>query len=63
MSIRPSTVGLILGLVLGYLWLTRGFGFALLLGVLALVGWLIGKVISGEINLEAVRQVFTRRGG
>ena len=63
MSIRPSTVGLILGLVLGYLGLTRGVGFALLLGVLALVGWLIGKFISGEINLEAVRQVFTRRGG
>jgi hypothetical protein len=63
MNIRPSTVGLILGLVLGYFWLTQGFGFALLLGALALVGWLIGKLISGEINVEALRQIFTRRGG
>ncbi len=63
MNIRPSTVGLILGLVLGYLWLTRGFGFALLLGVLALIGWLVGKLVSGEINLAAIREVFTRRNG
>ncbi|GAC1556338.1 MAG: hypothetical protein NVS2B7_31940 [Herpetosiphon sp.] len=63
MNIRPSTVGLILGLVLGYLWLTRGFGFAVLLGVLALLGWLVGKLVSGEINLAAIREVFTRRNG
>jgi hypothetical protein len=63
MSIRPSTIGLILGLVLGYFWLTWGFGFALLLAALALVGWLIGKFISGEINVEALRQILTRRGG
>jgi uncharacterized membrane protein len=63
MTIRPSTVGLILGLVLGYFWLTRSFGFALLLAALALVGWLIGKFISGEINVEALRQIFSRRGG
>ncbi len=63
MNIRPSTVGLILGLVLGYLWLTRGFGFALLLGVLALIGWLVGKFASGEINVAAIREVFTRRNG
>ena len=63
MTIRPSTVGLILGLVLGYFWLMHGFGFALLLAALALVGWLIGKFVSGEINVEALRQIFTRRGG
>ncbi len=62
MTIRPSTVGLILGLVLGYFWLTQGFGFALLLAALAFVGWLLGKFISGEINVEALRQIFTRRG-
>ena len=60
--IRPSTIGLILGLTLGYFWLTRSFSFALVLGVLALVGWLIGKFISGEVNIAAVREIFSRRG-
>ena len=63
MSARTSTLGLILGLVLGYFWLTRSFGFALVLAVLALVGWLIGKFISGEINVEALRRIFSRPGG
>lgn len=60
--IRPSTIGLILGLTLGYFWLTRSFSFALVLTVLALVGWLIGKLISGEVNIAAVREIFSRRG-
>ncbi len=60
--IRPSTIGLILGLTLGYFWLTRSFSFALVLTVLALVGWLIGKFISGEVNIAAVREIFSRRG-
>lgn len=63
MTIRASTIGLVVGLLLGYFWLTRGFGFALTLGLVALIGWLIGKFVSGEINVEALRQVFTRRGG
>ncbi len=60
--IRPSTIGLILGLTLGYFWLTRSFSFALVLAVLALVGWVIGKFISGEVNIAAVREIFSRRG-
>ena len=60
--IPPSTIGLILGLTLGYFWLTRSFSFALVLAVLALVGWVIGKFISGEVNIAAVREIFSRRG-
>jgi uncharacterized membrane protein len=60
-GIRPSTIGLILGLTLGYFWLTRSFSFALVLAILALVGWLIGKFISGEVNIAAVREIFSRR--
>ncbi len=59
--IRASTIGLIVGLVLGYFWLTRGFNFAVVLAILALIGWLIGKFVSGEIDMNAVRQVFTTR--
>jgi hypothetical protein len=61
MMLRPSTIGLIVGLILGYFWLTRGLDFALLLALFALIGWLIGKFISGEVNMNAVRQIFMRR--
>lgn len=60
-GIRPSTIGIILGLILGYFWQTRSFSFALVLAVLALVGWLIGKFVSGEINIEVFRDIFSRR--
>lgn len=56
--LRTSTIGLILGLVLGYIWVFHSFGSALLIGLVAASGWLIGKLISGEINVEAIRQIF-----
>lgn len=61
MFLRPSVVGLILGLLLGYFLLTRGFGFALVLGLCGLIGWLLAKIISGEIDLQALRSAFSRR--
>ncbi len=60
-TMRASTIGLIIGLVLGYFWLTRGFDFALILALFALIGWLIGKFVSGEVNTDALRQIFARR--
>jgi hypothetical protein len=59
--LRTSTIGLILGLVLGYFWVFHSFGSALLIGLVAAVGWLIGKFISGEINVDAIRQIFRGR--
>jgi hypothetical protein len=50
-----------LGLVLGYFWVFHSFGSALLIGLVAAVGWLIGKFISGEINVDAIRQIFRGR--
>ena len=59
--LRTSTIGLIVGLVLGYLWVFHSFGTALLIGLVAASGWLIGKFISGEIDVEAIRQIFRGR--
>jgi hypothetical protein len=59
--IRTSTIGLIVGLILGYVWVFHGFGTALLIGLVAAGGWLIGKFISGEIDIEAIRQIFRGR--
>jgi hypothetical protein len=59
--LRTSTIGLIVGLVLGYVWVIHGFGTAVLIGLVAAGGWLIGKFISGEIDVEAIRQIFRGR--
>ena len=61
MMIRASTLGLIVGIVLGYFWLTRGFDFVVVLALIAVLGWLIGKLISGEIDANLIRQIFNRR--
>lgn len=59
--LRTSTIGLIFGLVLGYFWVFHSFGTAFSIGLVAASGWLIGKFISGEINIEAIRQIFRGR--
>ena len=46
----PRVIALFVGLVLGIVWVTLGFGAALLTGTLALVGWFIGSLIEGTIN-------------
>jgi len=58
-------IGLIVGLVLGIVWMWLGFGPALLTGLLGLVGWLAGAVLAGvaagHVDLETLRDdVFGR---
>ncbi len=47
-------IGIIVGLVLGIVWMSLGFGAAVLTGILAFVGWLIGGIIEGRINIAEV---------
>jgi hypothetical protein len=61
MGIHASTIGLIVGLVIGYFWIVYSPGTALLLGLFGFIGWLIGKLVTGEVNIEAIRQIFVRR--
>ena len=58
-------IGLIVGLVLGIVWMWLGFGAALLTGLLGLVGWLAGAVLAGvaagHVDLATLRDdVFGR---
>lgn len=46
-----SLIGLLIGLALGIIWVLLGFGAALLCAALALVGWCIGAVAQGKIDL------------
>ncbi len=47
-------IGIAVGLVLGIVWMSLGFGAAVLVGILALIGWFIGGVIEGRVNVAEV---------
>ena len=44
-------VGLMIGFAFGVVWLTLGFGPAVLCLFLAAVGWFIGALFQGRISL------------
>lgn len=46
MMTSAQTRGLIIGLVLGIVWMWLGFGAALLTAGLGLIGWLIGTAVG-----------------
>jgi xanthosine utilization system XapX-like protein len=43
--------GLIVGLVFGVIWVRDGFADAVLVAVVGLVGYYVGAVLSGDIDL------------
>lgn len=51
------TTGLLVGFTLGIVWMWLGFGAALLVGFLGLLGWIVGSLAanaaSGNVNLSA----------
>jgi Mg/Co/Ni transporter MgtE len=53
--VSAQTRGLVVGLVLGIVWMWLGFGAALLTGGIGLLGWLVGtvaaSVAAGNLNV------------
>jgi hypothetical protein len=47
-----STTGLFAGLVLGIAWVLGGFDAFVGTAVLGLIGFVVGKIAAGEINLQ-----------
>jgi uncharacterized membrane protein len=47
----PKVIGIGVGLVLGFVWMSLGFWAAVLTGGLALAGWFVGSLIEGTINI------------
>lgn len=48
---QPSVIGLFVGLILGLMLELDGFGAMVVTGVIGLIGFVIGKVLQGEIDL------------
>jgi hypothetical protein len=48
--------GIFIGIALGVIWITLGFGAVLLCVVLGIVGWFVAGVAQGTIHLGALMQ-------
>ena len=60
-SMTPRVVAIAIGLVLGIVWWSFGFGAVLLTGGLALVGWFVGSLIEGTISITDLWNAFQGR--
>ena len=57
-----NVVGLAVGLWLGFIWVVWGFGDMVLVAVAGVVGYVVAKVISGDLDLQAsLRRLSDRR--
>jgi hypothetical protein len=51
-----QVVGIFLGMALGVIWITLGFGAVVLCVVLGLVGWFVAGVAQGTIHVGDILQ-------
>lgn len=51
--LSPSVLGVVVGLALGFAAAFGGFPEFLIVAVFAVVGYVVGKVLEGEIDLGA----------
>ena len=49
---HPTVIGLFCGLFLGLAWTTGGFGGLVITAALGIIGFVVGKVIAGEVDLN-----------
>ena len=61
---NARTIGLIVGFLFGVVWVWQGAGDALLVllsaaigGLVGFVIWVIGRIATGELDMEALREL------
>ena len=61
---NAKTVGVLVGLLFGVVWVWQGAGDALLVllfaalgGLVSLVVWFIGRIVTGEVDVAAIREL------
>ena len=62
--VNARTIGLLVGFLFGVVWVWQGAGDALLVLLFAAIGglvgfviWVIGRIASGELDMEALREL------
>ena len=50
--IRPKHIGLVVGLVVGVVWMALGFEKLVVVCVIGLAGYVAGGVLGGEIDVQ-----------
>ena len=62
--LNAKTVGVLVGLLFGVIWVWQGAGDAALVLLFAAIGWLVGfvvwlmrRVVSGEVDFAAIREL------
>ncbi len=48
---QPATIALFVGILLGLTLVLDGFGSMLIVALIGAVGWVVGKVLEGELDL------------
>lgn len=49
---HPAVIGLFCGLLLGIAWAADGFGGLVIAAALGIIGFVVGKVAAGEVDLN-----------
>jgi uncharacterized membrane protein YeaQ/YmgE (transglycosylase-associated protein family) len=49
---HPTVIGLFCGLILGVAWASGGFGGLVITAALGIIGFVVGKVIAGEVDFD-----------
>ena len=60
--LNPKIIGAIIGLVVGLVVVSLGLPKALLVALFVVIGWFVGKVRMGEIDLVDIYERFRDRG-
>ncbi len=62
--VNARTIGLLVGFLFGVVWVWQGAGDALLVllftaigGLVGFVIWVIGRIATGELDMEALREL------
>ncbi len=62
--VNARTIGLLVGFLFGVVWVWQGAGDALLVLLFAAIGglvgfviWVIGRIATGELDMEALREL------
>ena len=61
--INPKTIGALVGLIVGIVLIFVGPLEAFLLALLVFAGWVVGKLVSGEIDLLGFLESFLASRG